>query len=386
MFAKISSFHTANTIISGLGSIKKLGGFVKKLSSKKVLIVTDEGVISAKIIDKIIDILKSDVIKYCIYSKVEHDPSIESIQECYSFSNEHDCDLIIAVGGGSSIDVAKIVSVLKVSGGEINDYFGLDNVPSRGLPTIAIPTTAGTGSEVTPVAVISVKQEHKKIGIQSPNIIPDVAIIDPFMTLTCPPTVTAATGMDAFTHAVEAYLSINNSSITDMFALEAIKLISSSIRSAVAKGENVNARTKMCQGSLYAGIAFANAGTAAVHAIAMTIGGVYDIPHGVANAMLLPFVMKYNALSDLNKMANIAAAMQENISSLSPRDSAMKAIDAVKQLSIDVNVMHSLKEFGAKKEEIPGLAQKAIKVTRLLRNNPRNVNKKDLEKILLQVY
>ena len=386
MFEKLSSFHTANLIISGIGAANELGGIVKKFSSGKVLIITDKGVVAANLLNKIENNLENHDIEYGIFDKVEHDPSIESIKECLDFSNKKSYDLIILIGGGSSIDVGKIVAMLKECGGSIKDYFGLDKVPRRGLPTIAIPTTAGTGSEVTPVAVISDKQEQKKIGIQSPFIIPDVAIVDPLMTLTCPPKVTAATGMDAFTHAIEAYLSINNSSITDMFALEAIRLISSSIRSAVAKGENVEARTGMCQGSLYAGIAFANAGTAAVHAIAMTIGGVYDIPHGVANAMLLPYVMKYNALSNLNKMANIAAAMQENILSLSPREAAMKAIEAVKQLSIDVKVMHTLREFGATKEEIPGLAQKAIMVTRLLRNNPRNASIEDLEEILRQAY
>lgn len=386
MFEKLSSFRTANLIISGIGATNELGGIVKKFSSSRVLIVTDKGVVAANLLNKIEANLKDQDIKYSIFDKVEHDPSIESIKECLDFSDQQSCDLIIAVGGGSPIDVAKTVAMLKGCGGNINDYFGLDKVPRRGLPTIAIPTTAGTGSEVTPVAVISVKQENKKIGIQSPFIIPDVAIVDPLMTLTCPSKVTAATGMDAFTHAIEAYLSINNSSITDMFALEAIRLISSNIRSAVAKGENIKARTLMCQGSLYAGIAFANAGTAAVHAIAMTIGGVYNIPHGVANAMLLPYVMKYNALSNLEKMVNIADAMKENVKSLSPREAAMKAIEAVKQLSIDVGVMHALREFGAKKEEIPELAQEAIKVTRLLRNNPRDTTVKDLEEIISEVY
>jgi len=386
VFEKLSSFRTANLIISGIGATSELGGIVKKFFSGRALIVTDKGVMAANLLNKIEVNLKDQDIKYSIFDKVEHDPSIESIKECLNFSNQQSCGLIIAVGGGSPIDVAKTVAMLKGCGGNINDYFGLDKVPRRGLPTIAIPTTAGTGSEVTPVAVISVKQEHKKIGIQSPFIIPDVAIVDPLMTLTCPSKVTAATGMDAFTHAIEAYLSINNSSITDMFALEAIRLISSNIRSAVAKGENIKARTLMCQGSLYAGIAFANAGTAAVHAIAMAIGGAYNIPHGVANAMLLPYVMKYNALSNLEKMANIADAMKENVNSLSPREAAMKAIKAVKQLSIDVGVMHNLREFGAKKEEIPKLAQEAIKVARLLRNNPRDTTVKDLEEIISEVY
>ena len=386
MFEKLSSFRTANLIISGIGATNKLGEIIKKFSPNKVLIVTDKGVVAADLLNDIKSNLENNDMEYAIFDQVEHDPSIESIKACLDFSNQQNCDLIIAVGGGSSIDVGKTVAMLRGCGGNINDYFGLDKVPRRGLPTIAIPTTAGTGSEVTPVAVISVKQENKKIGIQSPFMIPDVAIVDPLMTLTCPSKVTAATGMDAFTHAIEAYLSINNSAITDMFALEAIRLISSNIRSVVAKGENIKARTSMCQGSLYAGIAFSNAGTAAVHAIAMTIGGVYNIPHGVANAMLLPYVMKFNALSNLGKMANIAGAMKENVESLSPREAAMKAIEAVRQLSIDVGVMHTLREFGAKKEDIPELAQKAIKVTRLLRNNPRDVTVKDLEEILTEVY
>lgn len=386
MFEKLSSFRTANLIISGIGAINELGGVVKKFSSGKVLIVTDKGVVAANLLNKIKSNLENHNIEYAIFDKVEHDPSIETIKACLDFSNKQNSDLVISVGGGSSIDVGKTVAMLKGCGGNIKNYFGLDKVPRRGLPTIAVPTTAGTGSEVTPVAVLSLKQEHKKIGIQSPFIIPNVAIVDPLMTVSCPSGVTAATGMDAFTHAIEAYLSINNSAITDMFALEAIKIISSNIRSAVAKGENIKARTSMSQGSLYAGIAFANAGTAAVHAIAMTIGGAYNIPHGVANAMLLPYVMKYNALSNLEKMANIADVMKENINSLSPREAAMKAIEAVRQLSIDVGVMHALKEFGAKKEDIPELASEAIKVTRLLRNNPRNTTVKDLETILNEIY
>jgi alcohol dehydrogenase len=290
-------------------------------------------------------------------------------------------DIIIGIGGGSAQDVAKVSSILVTNTGPISSFFGIDLVPEPGLKLILAPTTAGTGSEVTPIAILSDHHEKLKKGIVSAHLFPRTAVLDPELTLGLPPHVTAATGMDALIHAVEAYTSKNANSMTDVLACQAIKLIFASIRTAFANGEDISARGKMLEGSLLAGMAFANAGVTAVHAFAYPIGAEFHIPHGVANSIMLLPVMEFNMMGNLPKFAHLAELLGENTAGLSQREAALKAVAALRTLSSDLRVPAHLSDFGVCDAHIPDLSKGVMKVTRLLANNPRVLKVEDAEAI-----
>jgi alcohol dehydrogenase len=291
----------------------------------------------------------------------------------------------LAIGGGSPIDIAKVAALLVTNDDPVTSYFGIDLVPKPGLPTIVVPTTAGTGSEVTPIAILSDHTEKLKKGIVTPYLFPSAAILDPELTMGLPASVTAATGMDALIHAIEAYTSRNAYSMTDMLAEQAMTLISDNLRTAFADGKNLDARSKMLEGSLLAGMAFANAGVTAVHAFAYPIGAEFHIPHGVANSVMLASVMEFNMLGNLPKFARMAELLGENTSGMSQREAAMAAVKAMKTLAHDVRIPGSLGEFGIREEHVPELALGVMKVTRLLANNPRELGVTDAEEIYRRV-
>jgi len=245
-----------------------------------------------------------------------------------------------------------------------------------------VPTTSGTGAEITPNSLFYVPELHEKKAVVSPHTIPDVAIIDPLLTLTVPPSVTAATGMDALSHAVEAYTSRNASSMTDLYAVEAIRLIGTYLRTAVANGSDIPAREGMARASFYAGIAIGNAGTNIVHALAYPLQGLHRITHGVANSLLLPYGMEFNALSNLNKFAVVAEALGEPLAGLSPRAAAAKSAEACRLLSMDVGIPQRMSDVGIRKEHVGALVDGAMKMTRLWANNPRQVSAEDARAIL----
>ena len=259
-------------------------------------------------------------------------------------------------------------------------------IPHWGISKIAIPTTAGSGSEATPIAILSDVQEKLKKGIVSHFLFPDVSILDPVLTIGLPPEITASTGMDALVHAIEAYTSINATSLTDILAFKAMGLIYDNLRTAYANGSNLDARNQMLMASNLAGISFANAGVTAVHAFAYPIGGEYHLPHGVANALMLPHVMRFNMLGNLAKFADIAVAFGERVEKLSRLESAEIAINAVERLANDINVPRRLRDFDITDKDIPRLAEGVLKVTRLLANNPRRVTLKDAIHIYESAY
>jgi alcohol dehydrogenase class IV len=286
------------------------------------------------------------------------------------------------LGGGSSIDVTKVVSILVTNGGPIDRYIGVDLVEKPGIPTIMLPTTSGTGSEVTPIAILTDTKDKLKKGIVSPYLYASVAIVDPILTISVPPKITANTGMDALVHAIESYIGKKANPFTECLSLKAIRLISENLRTAVTDCENIEARYNMSLGSLLAGIAFANAGVGAVHALAYPLGGQFHLPHGLSNTLMLRYVMEYNIVSRLDKFAKIAEAMGENIKGLSIRDAAQLALDAMVKLAEDINVPTKLRQVEIPKEAIPQLAEAGIKVTRLLSNNPRKLSLEDI----IQIY
>ncbi|MEI6800234.1 MAG: iron-containing alcohol dehydrogenase [Pseudomonadota bacterium] len=378
-------FQTTPRIRFGIGALEGLSGELKRFAPATVLIVSDPGVIAAGIAGRVQDLAASTGALTHIFGAVEPDPRIETAEACARLAAEVDADLIIGVGGGSAMDIAKVASILARTEQPIATMFGVDLVKSPGLPLILIPTTAGTGSEVTHIAILSDETEHLKKGIVSPFLFPVVAINDPALSVGAPQSVTAASGMDALLHAVEAFTSKNASIVTDTLAKQAIRLISQNLRSAYADGSNIAARAAMLEGSMLAGIAFANAGVTAVHAFAYPIGAEFHIPHGVANSIMMGPVLTFNLVGNLQKFAEIAGVLGAQTSGLSQRDQALLAVQTMKLLAEDIRIPKHLADFGIREEHLPGLADGVLKVTRLLANNPRFLSRDDAIQIYREV-
>jgi len=383
---KLTLFRTTKRILWGLGAVEKIGAEVQLLKGKKVLVITDSGVIQAGLLEGVEKSLRAADIPFALFDGVEPDPRIEVVEKSVEKAKKEGINLIIGLGGGSSLDIAKVTSILLTNPGKIDGFFGIDLVPNPGIPVILIPTTAGTGSEVTPIAILSDTNEKLKKGIVSPFLFPEAAIVDPGLTISLPPSVTAFTGMDALTHAIESYYSINATGLSDLFAFRAMELISKNIRIAYANGENLEARSNMMEGSLLAGIAFANAGVGAVHAFAYPLGGEFHLAHGLANTLMLPYVMRFNILGCPEKFARMAEAFGEKVEALSVLDGAEKAVKFIERLSDDIRVPRRLKDVGIPENAIPRLAEAALKVTRLLANNPRKITLEDAIAIYQSAY
>lgn len=378
-------WYSPINIIFGSGKIKQIGEEIKKFKAKKVLLITDKGLEKAGITEKIVKHIPENV-ECEVYTDVIPEPPMESIEDCANKVKNGDFDLIIGLGGGSSIDVTKLVSVMATNEKPLPELCGVDNVEKEGLPTIMVPTTAGTGSEVTPIAIVTNEKEHLKVGIVSRYLFADCAICDPELTMSMPPHITAATGMDALTHAVEAYISVNATPVSDILALEAVRVIHAFLRKAFANGDDKQAREKMLYGALLAGMAFANAGVGAVHALAYPLGGEYKIAHGVSNALLLPYVLETNMIACLDRLARVGEAMGVVDEYAPLREKAEQTVEAIKVLSSDVEIPGSLKDVNIPEEALPKLAASAINVTRLLANNPRKLSEEKILEIYKRAY
>jgi alcohol dehydrogenase class IV len=386
MIPKVSLFRTTKRIIFGLGAVEKLGPEAQLLKAKKALIVTDPGIVQSGLLGAIEKPLQDAGIPFTYFNEVEPDPRIEIVEKSVEKAKKEGINLIIGFGGGSSIDIAKVTSIMITNSGKIDQFFGIDLVPNPGIPLILIPTTAGTGSEVTPIAILSDTKEKLKKGIVSATLFPEVAIVDPKLTVGLPPSVTAFTGMDALTHAIEAYYSINATDLSDLLAFRAMELLSKNIRMAFAHGENLVARSKMMEGSLLAGIAFANAGVGAVHAFAYPLGGEFHLAHGLANTLMLPYLMRYNIMGCPSKFAQMAKAFGEKVEGISELIGAEIAVRFVERLSDDLRVPRRLRDVKIPESAIPGLAEGAMKGTRLLANNPRKITLEDAVAIYKSAY
>ncbi|HDM10140.1 MAG: iron-containing alcohol dehydrogenase [Deltaproteobacteria bacterium] len=378
---RVTLFRTTPRIVFGSGAINQLPSEIKSLGGGKVFLITDKGIVNAGLARKITDLLDNAKIKYSVFDAVEPDPRYEIVEKTLRILREEKTDLVLGLGGGSSIDIAKTTAALGLNRGPVSQYFGIDLIPKAGLPSIIIPTTAGTGSEVTPIAILSDEKEKLKKGIVSSHLFPSIALLDPDLTIGLPPNITASTGMDALIHAIEAYTSVNATSLTDLLAYRAMELLYQNIRAAYANGSNLEARSAMLEGSLLAGMAFANAGVTAVHAFAYPIGAEFHIPHGVANTLMLPHVMRFNLLGNVPKFARIAAAFGIPSAGMTILTMAEKAVEAIERLADDLKVPRHLKEFGIRQEHIPQLAEGVMKVTRLLANNPRTLTLQDAQEI-----
>ncbi len=365
----------------GAGCTETMGEEATKIGARRVLMVTDPGVYQTGITDPVKENLTKAGIKVDIFAEAEPEPTYSKLNATANELGKNKYDLLVAVGGGSSIDTAKGLSILLAHGGIGQDYGGTDKVPSPGVPLFACPTTAGTGSEVTNIAVFDDRERGFKEGIVSNYLLARIAFVDPTLTYGCPAKVTAASGMDALIHAIEGYTGNKATTFSDAMALEAMRLIVGSLRRAVKNGSDKEARNQMSEGALFGGMAFMNSGVTAVHALAFSLGSQFHVPHGMANAVLLPYVMEHNLSANLSKFATVARMLGVPTELLSDQEAAEKGLEAAKALSADVGIPIHLRELGVPKEALEGLASATMNVTRLLANNPKPLTLDDVRSI-----
>lgn len=372
----ISKFVTPE-IIFGSGSLNQVGECCSRLGSSRVFLVADHGVVSCGWVEKATVYLEHANLKHQLWSDFSANPRDYEVEEGAHLYAETGCDAVLAVGGGSAIDAAKAVATLSTNNGRIHDFEGIDMITEPLPPLIVMPSTAGSGSEVSQFAIISDSHRKIKMTIISKSLVPDIAISDPFILSTVPGKVTAHTGMGALSHAIEAYLSLAATDITDIHALHAIKLISANLRSSFASQVDETAKIAMAQASLHAGIAFSNAVLGLAHAMTHQVGGLLDLPIGMISAVLLPYVMRFNLIACLEKYALIARAMGAQIDHLSKREAAERAIEMVGELANDVGIPSGLSVLGLSDESIPELSRNAIKDACFI-TNPRDADVDDI--------
>lgn len=373
-------FLSPQEIQFGAGTIKTVGEACQSLKITSALLVSDPFLVSEGHIAAVTKHLERCQISYSFYSEFESSPTLSQVENAAEIMKREGHDGVIGFGGGSSLDVAKAITILNGNPGPVSKYIGIEKVPQKGCPLILIPTTAGTGSEVSDACILKDDETHIKGGIRSKCIMSDIALLDPELTVSMPSKLTASTGMDALTHAIEGYASNNASVLTRLYHLEAIRLITSSLRSAVANGNNMEARENVMLGSLYAGWAMAVSSLGACHAMAYPIEANYNAPHGDVCAALLPAVMRFNVLGDMEGFKEMAVAMGQPVAGLSLRDAAYKAVEAVELLAQDLNLA-TLGDIGVLAEEIAELGQTASENERLMSFNPRPMRAGDCAKV-----
>ena len=372
---------------TGWGALEQLLPEIEKYSAKKILVVTDPALEKIGITKQVIDPLMDTGYDVIVYTGVVPEPPLAVGEELVDFTRKGKFELVIGFGGGSAMDLAKLAAVLAVHDGPVADYLnltGTQKIEKKGLPKILIPTTAGTGSEVTNISVLSL--ETTKDVVADNYLLADVAIVDPALTVSVPPRITAATGVDALTHAVEAYISVNASPTSDALALHAIRIIARSLRKAVEDGSDRQARTDMSQGSYLAGLAFFNAGVAGVHALAYPIGGQFHIPHGESNAVLLPYVMSYIRKSCTKRMADILEALGGNKGLLSEEEASYKCVDELIRMVRDVGIPTTLGGFNIPESALEQLTSDGVKQKRILGRSPLPLHEGDIRKIYQSAF
>lgn len=373
------TFMTASRIVAGPGCLASLGDEVQSaLGARSVLLLTQPPLIQGGTLDQVLQQLKKAGIATRVIDGVISEPTAENITELHRQTAGEKYDALIGFGGGSVMDATKLVSVLRTNPQRVEEMLGVNLVAKPGIPTVLIPTTAGTGSEATPNAIVTLPEQQLKIGVVSRYLLPALVLIDPLVTVGLPPFVTAFTGMDAFIHSFESFISTKANPIADLFALEGMRLVSRSILTAYRQPDNLAAREAMMLGALYGGMAITSAGTAAVHALAYPLGGKFGIPHGVSNSMLFPHVTEFNADAIQPRMAEVADAIGVKEGSATVGGAVLARIQ---QWIAELGIPQDLANYGVQANDIDGLAQAALKVTRLLVNNPKELNHNDIAAI-----
>lgn len=375
-----TTFFIPAVNVMGENALADAMALIKNYGFKQALIVTDAFLNKAGIAQQVIDLLAKDGIKAAVYDGTQPNPTTKNVEDGLALLKANNCDFVISLGGGSPHDCAKGIALCATNGGHISEYEGVDQSAKPQLPLVSINTTAGTASEMTRFCIITDEKRHIKMAIVDRNVTPILSVNDPNLMVGMPAGLTAATGMDALTHAVEAYVSIAATPITDACALKAVTLISNNLRTAVKEGKNLEARDAMAYAQFLAGMAFNNASLGYVHAMAHQLGGFYDLPHGVCNAVLLPHVQEYNLPSCAGRLKGIAQAMGINVDSMSDEEGAKTCIAAIRSLSKDVGIPANLTELNAKAEDIPVLAANALKDACSF-TNPRKGSQAEVEGI-----
>jgi len=358
---EVFGFYIPTVTLMGIGAHKQLGEQMQALGGKKPFICTDKGITASGLTEKIAGLVREAGATPTIFDETVPNPTDKNVGQGLEVFKKNNCDMIISLGGGSPHDCAKGVGIIATNGGNIRDFEGLNKSKKAMPPFIAINTTAGTASEMTRFCIITDTTRHVKMAIVDWRTTPNVAINDPLLMVGMPPSLTAATGMDALTHAVEAYVSTAATPVTDACALQTISLVSKHLRAAVANGADIEARNQMAYAEYLGGMAFNNASLGHVHAMAHQLGGFYNLPHGVCNAILLPHVERFNLIAKLSRFVDIARALGEKVDGLSERDGAQKALDAIRVLSADVGIPSGLKELGVKEADLKIMAENAQK-------------------------
>ena len=381
MSEKIFTVTQPTKIVFGNGAVGKLADEVRALGGSRVFLVVDPGLAAAGLTERITAPLDAAGIPYTLFDRVDPEPGLKLADAGCEAAKKDGCDCVVGAGGGSAMDIAKAVSILVTNGGKAADYLGLGKIGRPGLPKIMVPTTAGTGSEVSFTAVFINEETRSKGGMNGDPLYPEAAVLDPELTLSMPPHVTAATGIDALTHAIESFISVQANGMSEVYSLEAISLIAENLPLAYADGRNLEARYNMLLGSLLAGKGLALAGVGLVHAMAYPLGGMFGIPHGLANAVLLPYVMDYTLIGAPDRFAVIADAMGMRTEKLTTREAASLAVEAVYTLNREVGIPPNLAELDIREEHLPEMADVALTVTRPVENNPRQPTRDEVIRV-----
>ncbi len=383
----MDQFISPKKIYHGEGSLAKLEGILQEIKAERIFILTDPVLKNLGVIDPILKIMDIYDVKVDVVTNVVPEPPVKVGNQVVEEAREKQPDLVIGIGGGSALDLAKIAAVLTGNDGRVEDYLNLSGtkkLANKGLPKVLIPTTSGTGAEVTDIAVFSL--ENSKDVITHEYLLADYAIIDPALTYTLPPRITAASGVDALTHAIEAYTSVNSTPLTDSLALDAITRITGNIRTAVWNGNDEHARDQMALGSLIAGLSFYNAGVAGVHALAYPLGGLFKISHGESNAVLLPYVYDHIWMACMDKMKNIAVALSLPTDGKTDREVAQQVVRSLLDLIKDIGLPTTIRDYNIKSHNIDVLTENGVQQTRLLARSPKVLDEKSIKQIYTNVY
>jgi alcohol dehydrogenase class IV len=396
------SFSSAGELIIGRHAVRRLGDIAKQLQAKQILLVTDSILEKAGLVDQVRESLRQSGVEMETFKGGEPEPSLRAAEACIECGRRFRPDAVLGLGGGSNMDLAKITAVILAHGGHPKDYVGEFKIPGPILTLICVPTTAGTGSEVSAASVLTDTEKQIKVGVLSNYLRPRVAIVDPLLSVSCPPKVTADSGIDALTHAIEAYTAVDNADfpipaneksvyqgrhpIADALAAQAIALIGANLRRAVKDGNDLEAREGMALAATLAGMAFSNVGVAAVHALEYPVGGSTHCSHGAGNGLLLPFVMRFNMPARQSEFAKIAQLLGDDVTGLDEMAAADRAVEAITQLRADIGIPLRLRDLGVRQDQLRSFAEKAFDIKRILRVNPRKVTVDDLEGILQGAY
>jgi alcohol dehydrogenase class IV len=396
------TFHSASELIFGRHASRQLGEVAVRLNARRILLVTDPVLVKAGVVESVHVPLSEAGVVVEVFSGGEPEPSLRAAGAAIDVGREFRPDAVLGLGGGSNMDLAKITAVVLTHGGQPLDYAGDDKVPGPVLPPLCLPTTAGTGSEVSAASVLTDTEQKIKVGILSNYLRPRVALVDPMLSVSCPPKVTADSGIDALTHAIEAYTAVDNAHFPlplgersvyqgrhpfgDMFAERAVALIGKYLRRAVAHGNDLDAREGMALAATLAGLAFSNVGVAVVHALEYPVGGATHCSHGAGNGLLLPFVMRYNLPARRRQFAALARLLGADAEGMTEAEAAEAAIQAVEQLRADIGIPLRLRDLGVTEPQLRPFAEKAFTIKRILRVNPRPVTVEDLEDILRAAF